>query len=94
MCLSGSMTTPSYLTLCIQETLEQVLWQTVKTQMKCRITWRFIMVRTVCYDEAEFYLNLAILTCDSLIFAMNYSRPIVWNQMEEFIIIHKAEGAV
>ena len=35
-------------TLCIRETLKPVLWQTVKTQMKCSIMLHFIRVYTVC----------------------------------------------
>ena len=36
------------LTHCIQKTLKQVLWQTVKTQMKCTTMLHFIRVCTVC----------------------------------------------
>ena len=39
-----------YLTLCILETPKRVLWQAVKTQMKCSIMLHFIRVFTVCLD--------------------------------------------
>ena len=36
------------LTLSILDNCNQVLWQTVKTQMKCHIRWHFISVCTLC----------------------------------------------
>ena len=36
------------LTLCILKTPNQVVWQTVKTQMKCSIMRHFISACTVC----------------------------------------------
>ena len=36
------------LTLCVMGTPKQVLWQTVKAQMKCRRMWHFLKVCTVC----------------------------------------------
>ena len=41
------------LTLCISETLEQVLLQTVKTQMECSIMLHFIRVYTVCQGKKD-----------------------------------------
>ena len=41
------------LTLCVLKTLKLVLWQTVKTQMKCHIMWHFIRVCTVCEDKID-----------------------------------------
>ena len=41
-------------TLFILETRKQVLWQTVKTQMKCHIRWHFIRVSTICLDKYNF----------------------------------------
>ena len=38
-----------YLTLWGPETSKRVLWQTAKTQMKCRIRRHFIWVFTVCF---------------------------------------------
>ena len=35
------------------ETSKRILWQTVKTQMKCRIRRHFIRVCTVCYDKID-----------------------------------------
>ena len=40
-------------TFCIMETPEGVLWQTVKTEMKCRIKQHFIRVCTVCKDKND-----------------------------------------
>ena len=37
-----------HITLFIQDTGKQVIWQTVKNQMKCRIRRYFIRVCTVC----------------------------------------------
>ena len=41
------------LALCIRETPNQVLLQTVKTQMKCRVMLHFIRVYTVCKDKKD-----------------------------------------
>ena len=38
-------------TLCILEPLKRILWQTVKTQMKCSTMLHFIGVCTICYDK-------------------------------------------
>ena len=43
-----------------------VLWQTVKTQMKCRIMQHFIRVSTFCLDKTDLQRNtifLEIITC-------------------------------
>ena len=45
---------------CEQETPKRVLWQTVKTQMKCRIMWHFIRVCTVCSDKINLQRRNAI----------------------------------
>ena len=51
------------LALCILETPKRVLWQTVKTQMKCSIMLHFIRVCTVLFD--------LILYVPSTIFQLN-----------------------
>ena len=41
------------LSLFILDTNKQVLWQTVKTQMKCHKMWHFIRVCTVCEETQK-----------------------------------------
>ena len=56
VCLSQSFylcSTKLNLTLCILETPEQVLLQTVKIQMKCSIMLHFIRVFTVCKGKKD-----------------------------------------
>ena len=62
-----------------------VLWQTVKTQMKCRLR-----VYTVCYDKnnlrrkkCNFYLE--IIACDPLIYKLDHPVFIASNHKEEAI---------
>ena len=42
-------------TLCIQEAPKRVIFQTVKTQMKCSIMLHFIRVYTVCIDKKKIF---------------------------------------
>ena len=69
------------LTLFILDTGKQVLFQTVKTQMKCCIMRHFIRVCTVCQDKnnlqgLKYIKNLEILTCKSLKYKMDKSMYI------------------
>ena len=63
------------LTLSELETPKGALWQTVKTQIKCRKTRHFTRACTVCYDkynlrevkwEVHVHNDLEISTCDPL----------------------------
>ena len=45
------------LTLWRPETRKWILWQTEKTQMKCRIMRHFISVCTVCLDKIDLHRN-------------------------------------
>ena len=52
----------SSLTFCILVAPECVIWQTMKTQMKCRIKPHFIRVYTVCQDKTIFTERNAMLS--------------------------------
>ena len=56
------------LALCIQETPKGVLFQTVKTQVKCCIMQHFIRVFTVCLSKKD-------LKTKNIIFFENYILP-------------------
>ena len=45
------------------DTRKWVLWQTVKTQMKCRRTRHFIRICTVCKDKTDLQRNYFNITC-------------------------------
>ena len=51
LCIDKTIRLVHYLGHCILETPKQVLWQTVKTQMKCSIMLHFIRVYTFCYGQ-------------------------------------------
>ena len=81
------------LTLCIPETNKQVILQTVKIQMKCKIMLHFIRVYTVCKGKKdlqtkEYNIFFKIITGQPQICTMDYPKLIVSNQKEESISIH------
>ena len=60
-------TAPKYRCACmyylfILDTGKQVIWQKVKTQMKCRINRHFIRVCNLCQDETEIHHFIENLT--------------------------------
>ena len=57
------------LTLCIQETPKLVLFQLVKTQMKCSIMLHFIRVYSVCKGKKD----LQTKKYNTYIFFLNYN---------------------
>ena len=68
---------------------KRVLWQTVYTQMKCRIMRHFIRVCTVYQDKIElqrkkFNILGGIITCDPLIYIMDHHDFILCSFMENF----------
>ena len=69
-----------FLTICILETPTGVLWQTVKTQMKCHILRHFIWFFTVYEDKiqssgTDVHNNLEVFTCDPLKIYNGQSHP-------------------
>ena len=70
-----------------------VLWQTVKTQMKCRIMQHFIRVSTFCLDETDLQRNtifLEIITCYPSIYIMDHPDLTVPNFVENSIALKMA----
>ena len=75
------------LTLCILVTPKCVLWQTVKTQMKCCIMQHFIRVYTVCYDknnlqQKKYIFYLGIIVPDLSIY-IQWTIPSLLNQTKK-----------
>ena len=66
------------------ETPKQVLWQTVKTQMKCRIMQHFIRVFTN-QSSAEKNSFLEIVSCNPSIHTMDHPDLTESNFMENSI---------
>ena len=68
----------SPITLYILVTPKCVLWQKVKTQIKCRIMRHFIRVYTVglakTYPEKEIHFYFEIIACDPWICTMDYPK--------------------
>ena len=68
----------SSLTLCIMDTPKWILWQTVKTQMKCSIMQHnaafhqglHCLLRLKHPSGTEIYHNLENYTCDPLMYTM------------------------
>ena len=80
------------LTCCKLETLLQVLWQAVKTLMKCSIVLHFIRVCAVCLDKNNLqgqkkHQNLENSTCDPLMCTMGSPMLSVSICMEKSIRI-------
>ena len=79
----------SLLTLCILLTTNWVLWQTVKTQIKCRLMRHFISstlfteTKMIFRERNTFFFE--IITCDPLICTMDYPKFNASNQKEEYI---------
>ena len=69
------------LTRCKLATPKHVLWQTMKTQMKCRTLF---VIKDINDLRNKKYIFLAIITCN-FIYTMDYSKYIVSNQKEESI---------
>ena len=89
-CFYLCLWTGSPINLCRQETPKRVLWQTVKTQMKCRIMRHFIWVCTVCLDKLniqrkKYNNSLEIITCENSINTKDYLDLIVWSFIENSI---------
>ena len=76
------------LTLCIIVTPKCVLWQTVRTQIKCRIMQEYIRndkvlhysLRQQLYPENNYNFYLEIITCDPSIYTTDHSMYIVSNR--------------
>ena len=66
------------LTLFIIATPKCVLWQTVKTQMKCRIMRHFIRVCTVCEEKIDlqnrYNIFLEIIPGDPFIYTTDHPK--------------------
>ena len=73
-----------------------VLWQTVKTQMKCCMMQHFIGVCTVCNDKIDLQRNailfLKIITCDPSIYTMEHHDFIVCSFKENSIGLKRVEA--
>ena len=74
------------LTLCLQVASKCVLWQTVKTPMKCRIIGHFIRIslfaiETTIISERNIFFS-EFITYDPSIYEMDHLKCIVSNQKE------------
>ena len=90
------------LSIFILDTGKQVLWQKVKTQMKCRSMRHFIRVCTVYKEKKSsdtgIHRNLEISTCDPLKYKMGNSmlilskheNPSEWNGLQPSIFLKLA----
>ena len=68
--------------LCFLDTGKQVLWQAVKTQIKCRMTWHFIkglhcLLRLKQSSGTEIYPFIETLPENPLRYKMDYPILIV-----------------
>ena len=61
---------------------QRVLWQTLKTQMKCRMMRHFIRACNVCQDKQDFQRKkLEIETCEPSIYTTDHPVFIVCSSM-------------
>ena len=88
-----------YFTLSILVVPKCILWQTVKTQIKCRIMQHFIRVWTICQDKnnlqrkkIQFYLDN--ITCHPSIYTMDNLKFIVPNMKEKSISAYRVNKAL
>ena len=94
LCTSGSIrrckwgqTIPTrLLTFCIWKTHKQVLWQTVKTQIKCHILWHFIRFYTVCFgkDNLQGRQMKEFIKCGEL--KLKIFMVLIWEAISKFYL--------
>ena len=77
------------LTLCVLEALMQVLWQTVKTQMKCISSGFGLFAKTKLIFTENTILLFETITCDPSMYMMDHNVLTESNFMGNSIFLQR-----